>query len=254
MVIFPSPKIQFHSHHVPSFPLPAANPSTDSYTPFKIPPPIVVVVTSTLASHFTLRRCWCGVCVFCSSSSAQAKGNFQQVFFSSFPCRKKEAKLNSPRVVRGVAFSFFAAVSVVSHFRFEWRFFPRALRKMVNNDKKDAVVEDENTIADNTVVQKYKVAGNIVNSEYPARRPWRVSVPWGGQGGVYFWDVAFSLALPRLRVGCMSETGRRLQQEPRFWKFWQVLDLWGPCDPGSFWNRVGKDASKICNIYDHCKS
>lgn len=34
---------------------------------------------------------------------------------------------------------------------------------MVNNDKKDAVVEDENTIADNTVVQKYKVAGNIVN-------------------------------------------------------------------------------------------
>lgn len=33
---------------------------------------------------------------------------------------------------------------------------------MVNNDKKD-VVEDENTIADNTVVQKYKVAGNIVN-------------------------------------------------------------------------------------------
>uniref|UniRef100_A0A8D8HS89 Proliferation-associated protein 2G4 n=1 Tax=Culex pipiens TaxID=7175 RepID=A0A8D8HS89_CULPI len=31
------------------------------------------------------------------------------------------------------------------------------------NDKKDAVVEDENTIADNTVVQKYKVAGNIVN-------------------------------------------------------------------------------------------
>lgn len=39
---------------------------------------------------------------------------------------------------------------------------------MVNNDKKDAVVEDENTIADNTVVQKYKVAGNIVNSEYPA--------------------------------------------------------------------------------------
>lgn len=33
---------------------------------------------------------------------------------------------------------------------------------MVNNDKKE-VVEDENTIADNTVVQKYKVAGNIVN-------------------------------------------------------------------------------------------
>lgn len=33
---------------------------------------------------------------------------------------------------------------------------------MVNNDKKD-VVEDENTIADNTVVQKYKVAGNIIN-------------------------------------------------------------------------------------------
>lgn len=34
---------------------------------------------------------------------------------------------------------------------------------MVNNDKKQDVVEDENTIADNSVVQKYKVAGTIVN-------------------------------------------------------------------------------------------
>lgn len=34
---------------------------------------------------------------------------------------------------------------------------------MVNNDKKQEVLEDENTIADNAVVQKYKTAGTIVN-------------------------------------------------------------------------------------------
>lgn len=34
---------------------------------------------------------------------------------------------------------------------------------MVNNDKKQDVLEDENTIADNAVVQKYKTAGMIVN-------------------------------------------------------------------------------------------
>lgn len=36
---------------------------------------------------------------------------------------------------------------------------------MVNNDKHQPQ-EDEHTTADNTVVQKYKTAGTIVNSEY----------------------------------------------------------------------------------------
>lgn len=136
---------------------------------------------------------------------------------------------------------------------------------MVNNDKKDAVVEDENTIADNTVVQKYKVAGNIVNSEY-IRPWWRLrpggeSLPsgwflrrYGRPEGVYFWDVAFSLALQRGLSGARARRGDGFARSHVFGSSGRFWIAGGRAIRMIFGIVLGKMRPKSARLFRHSKS